>query len=209
MAKSESKYDVKVTKNILIPTRDGVELAADLILPSMRLDVVAFGCTSAAMELGEETVFEELRKVRPAARYTTPITGALAAFATLGLRRIAVLTPYSKSINEGVRAYIEKRGVAVTALGTFDRIDDRDAARISAASIRDAALTAAAQPSVDGVFVSCTSLRVAEIAAEVEAACGKPLLSSNLAMAWHCLRLAGIDDAVPEYGMLFEQGLAG
>ncbi|MBW2619368.1 MAG: CocE/NonD family hydrolase [Deltaproteobacteria bacterium] len=33
MAKSEPTYEVKVTKNILIPTRDGVELAADLILP--------------------------------------------------------------------------------------------------------------------------------------------------------------------------------
>ena len=59
------------------------------------------------------------------------------------------------------------------------------------------------------MFVSCTSLRVAEIAAEVEAACGKPLLSSNLAMAWHCLRLAGVDDPVPEFGTLFERGLAG
>ena len=201
--------DNDITPATLRAMQSRIAPAADLILPSMRLDVVAFGCTSAAMELGEETVFEELRKVRPGSRYTTPITGALAAFATLGLRRIAVLTPYSKTINEGVRAYIEKRGVAVTALGTFERIDDRDAARISTASIRDAALTAASRPEVDGVFVSCTSLRVAEIAAEVEAACGKPLLSSNLAMAWHCLRLAGVDDPVPEFGTLFERGLAG
>ena len=33
MEKSEPKYEVKLTKNIIIPTRDGVELAADLLLP--------------------------------------------------------------------------------------------------------------------------------------------------------------------------------
>ena len=201
--------DNAITPETLRAMRTRIAPAADLILPSLRLDVVAFGCTSATMELGEETVFAELRKARPEARFTTPITGALAAFSTLGLRRIAVLTPYSKTINEGVRAYIERRGVAVGALGTFERIDDREAARIAPASIRDAALRAAAEPGIDGVFVSCTSLRVAEIAAEVEAASGKPLLSSNLAMAWHCLRLAGVEDAVPGLGTLFERGLGG
>src|SRR3546814_16777039 len=64
--------------------------AASLILPGIPLDVVAFGCTSAAMELGEDTVFAELRKARPDVRYTTPITGALAAFRALELRRIPV-----------------------------------------------------------------------------------------------------------------------
>jgi maleate isomerase len=94
-------------------------------------------------------------------------------------------------------------------MGTFMRTDDREAARISKESIRDAAIAAARAPGVDGVFVSCTSLEVAPIAREVEAATGKPLLSSNLAMAWHCLRLAGIDDPQPEFGMLFERGLPG
>ena len=59
------------------------------------------------------------------------------------------------------------------------------------------------------MFISCTSLQVAPIARAAEAVSGKPLLSSNLVMAWHCLRLAGIDDPQPEFGMLFEQRLAG
>ena len=35
-----------------------------LILPGIPLDVVAFGCTSATMTLGEEAVFAEIRKAR-------------------------------------------------------------------------------------------------------------------------------------------------
>ncbi len=33
MKRSEAQYEVVTTKNILIPTRDGVELAADVLLP--------------------------------------------------------------------------------------------------------------------------------------------------------------------------------
>lgn len=199
--------DNDVTPETLRAMQARIAPAAGLILPGMPLDVVAFGCTSAAMVLGEETVFEELRKARPEAKCTTPITGAFAAFRALGLRRIAVLTPYSKAINETVRAYIEGRGVTVSAMGTFLRTDDREAARIAPASTRDAAIQVLRRPDVDGLFVSCTSLQVAPIAREVEEATGKPITSSNLAMAWHCLRLAGIDDPQPEFGSLFERRL--
>ena len=58
------------------------------------------------------------------------------------------------------------------------------------------------------MFVACTALRVVEIAAEIEAELGKPVTSSNHAMAWHCLRLAGIDDPQPHLGRLFALQLA-
>jgi maleate isomerase len=61
---------------------------------------------------------------------------------------------------------------------------------------------------VDAVFVSCTSLRVAEVAREIEDALGKPVTSSNHAMAWHSLRLARIEDRLPQWGRLFELQLA-
>lgn len=200
--------DNDITPETLRAMQSRLAPAADLILPGVPLDVVAFGCTSASMEIGEDGVFAELRKVRPEAKFTNPVTAAFAAFKTLGMRRIALLTPYSQAINANLRAYFEGRGVGVAAMGTFLRTDDREAARIATDSIRDAAIKASASPDVDGVFISCTSLQVASIAQAAEAVSGKPLLSSNLVMAWHCLRLAGIDDPQPEFGRLFERGLA-
>ena len=44
----------------------------------------AFGCTSAAMVIGEDRVFEHLRAARPEAKPTTPVTAAFAAFGTFG-----------------------------------------------------------------------------------------------------------------------------
>jgi maleate isomerase len=178
--------------------------SVELILPSIELDVVAFGCTSATMTLGEEAVFAEIHKARPNVACTTPVTSALAAFGALGARRIGLLTPYAPEINKNFVRYFAARDVNIAAVATFDRRDDRDAARISVASIEDAAYRLAATSAVDAIFVSCTSLRVAEAVDRLEKNIGAPVTSSNHAMAWHCLRLAGIEDEVAGAGKLFE-----
>ena len=180
----------------------------DLILPSIKLDVVAFGCTSATMTLGEDAVFAEIRKARPDVACTNPVTAALAAFRTLGVKGVGLLTPYAPEINKGLVRYFAGRNAPIAAVATFDRRDDREAARISVASIEAAAERLAAAPGVDCIFVSCTSLRVAEAVAGLERRIGIPVTSSNHAMAWHCLRLAGIEDEVVSAGRLFATSIA-
>ena len=181
--------------------------AAGLILPGLPLDVVGFGCTSASMVIGEERVFERIREARPGVACTTPITAAFAAFRALEMRRIALLTPYRDDINHFIRGYIEARGFAVPVMGSFNEEDDRRAARITVASIRDAVLRLGRSALVDGVFVSCTSLRLVEAVAGIEAELAKPVTSSNHALAWHCLRLAGVEEPMPQWGRLFDRSL--
>src|SRR5690606_32668892 len=109
---------------------------------------------------------------------TTPITGALAAFETFGADRVGVLTPYAAEVNETVRAYLASKGVNVAAFATFDKLDDRDAARISPRSIAEGIKTLTSRARLDMVFVSCTSLRLCEEAANIEAEIGMPVTSS-------------------------------
>ena len=59
------------------------------------------------------------------------------------------------------------------------------------------------------MFVSCTSLRVLDIAPGLEAELGVPVVSSNMALLWHLLRLAGVDDDLSGFGRLFAQQPAG
>jgi len=195
--------DFAITTDTLRAIGPRIAPSLDLVLPSLKLDVVGFGCTSATMTLGEDYVFAEIRKVRPGVPCTTPVTAALAAFRALGARAIGLLTPYSPPINANLVNYFNGRGVDISAVATFDRQDDREAARISVASIEAAAERMAASPGVDAIFVSCTSLRVAEAVARIERRTGVPITSSNHAMAWHCLRLAGIEDEVVGAGRLF------
>jgi len=194
--------DSTITPETLAAMEQLIAPTTRLIMQGMPLDVVAFGCTSASMVIGEENVFARIREVRPEVACTTPITAAFAAFDALDARRLAVLTPYRRDVNERVKAYMEARGYEVPVFGSFNEEDDNIAGRIDAASIKAAAADLAADRRVDAVFVSCTSLRVVDIAEELEAEIGKPITSSNHAMAWHCLRLAGIDDTLP-FGRLF------
>ena len=197
--------DADITPTTLRAIGERIAPATELILPSLRLDVVAFGCTSASMALGEEAVFREIRRVRPEVACTTPVTAAFAAFKALGARRIGVLTPYAPEVN-AVRMYPMGCTVSPAAFATFDKRDDREAARISVDSIAAGIVALARGARLDAVFVSCTSLRLAESIAAIEAEAGIPVTSSDHAMAWHCLRLAGVDDTVAGAGRLFECG---
>ena len=75
--------DVRITPETLRAMEPRIALSTDVILPGSELDVVAYGCTSASMAIGEEKVFEKIRSVRPNAKCTTPITAAFAAFRAL------------------------------------------------------------------------------------------------------------------------------
>ncbi len=177
--------------------------AVSLLLPGQRMDVVAFGCTSGAMVIGEERVFERIRESRPGVLCTSPITAARAALQALGVRRVALLTPYVKQVRDWMAGYIAERGFEVSASASYEHADDNEVARIDAASIRASVLELGQRPDVEAVFVSCTSMRLAAQIASLEQALGKPVISSNHAMAWHALRLAGIRDALPQWGRLY------
>jgi maleate isomerase len=197
--------DAQISPETLALMEADIPGAVDLILPGQPLHVVAFGCTSGTMVITEQKVFEAIRRSRPDVACTTPLTGAMAALRALGAKRIALLTPYVASINQLFCEYIEAAGVQVTRVGSFNHDNDNEVARIDSASLRVAALQLGADPEVDAVFVSCTSLRMVQLIPALEAELGKPVISSNYAMAWHALRLAGVDEKQPELGRLFEQ----
>src|SRR5258708_35456725 len=98
---------------------------------------------------------------------------------------------------------MEARGVGFTGMGSVEHANDHEVARIDRPSLRAAVERLAQNPDVDAVFVSCTSLRIAELIPELEGRIGKPVISSNFAMAWHALRLAGVEDREPHLGRLF------
>ncbi|MGI9374094.1 MAG: maleate cis-trans isomerase family protein [Hyphomicrobiales bacterium] len=177
---------------------------ANLILPGAEIDVLAFGCTSASMALGEDVVFERLKAARPEAKTTTPITAAFAAFNAFGAKRIGVLTPYRADVNQIVANYINNEGFEVPVFGSFNQERDDLVARINGQSLTAGIQHICKKAEVDAVFVSCTSVRLADAVTNIEREIGLPVTSSNHAMAWHALRLAGIEDKSPHLGRLFE-----
>ncbi len=176
---------------------------AKLILPGDTLDVLAFACTSASIVLGTPTVAENLNAAKPEAKTTNPALAAFTAFRALSAKRIAVLTPYEKTVNDLVRKSIEDAGFEVPVFGSFNEPHDPTVAAIDTVSLKAAINRITNFHDVDAVFISCTSVRIAADITAIEAELKIPVTSSNHALAWHCLRLAGIFDRLPEQGQLF------
>jgi maleate isomerase len=154
--------------------------------------------------IGEAQVDAMIRAVHPDAKITNPISAVKAALTALGLTRVALVTPYAPNVTSEMQDNLRRDGFAINAVASFNQSDDFKVARISAQSIHDAIVQIGAREDCDGVFVSCTSLRALGIISAAEVAIGKPVVSSNQALAWYLMRLAGLDNTPPRAGRLFD-----
>ena len=127
-----------------------------------------------------------------------------AAFAALGVKRIAVLTPYFPVGDANVRQFFEESGYAVARVTGL-----RCASPVQIAHVPPETLRAAAQAldgdDVDAVIQVGTNLAMAKLAAALEAERGKPVLAINACIYWHALRSNGIADRMAGWGSLLEK----
>jgi maleate isomerase len=180
-----------VTRESLKAVAPELAGAAGRILPGERLDALAFGCTAASAALGDDAVRAALAAERPATPCVTPISGLLAAARALGVRKLAVLAPYTEPVARDLAVYLEGLDLEVTALTWLGVDDDRAIARISPATI-EAAAGDTLEPTADALFCSCTALRARALVPTLERRLGKPVLTSNQVLLWYALRRAGV-----------------
>jgi maleate isomerase len=61
------------------------------------------------------------------------------------------------------------------------------------------------RPDADAIFLSCGGIRALDVAQEIEQLTGKPVVTSNQAQFWSCLRRAGITDRLRGFGQIFSK----
>ena len=200
--------DPEVTSETLARMEANLPAAARLLPVAVGLGVVGYGCTSGSTIIGEENVAKAVRAGLGTAYdglpVTNPLTAVKAAFRALKATRITFVTPYLPEVTGAMRSHLEQEGFVIPMVASFNQSEEDIVARITPESIREAILKAGTATDCDAVFVSCTNLRVAGIIEACEAELSKPVISSNLALAWHMLRLAGISEALPDRGRLFK-----
>ncbi len=178
--------------------------AAALLAPGEPLRAIAYGCTSASVVIGEAEVARVIGRGRPGVPVVTPIGAAKAAFRHLGVQRIAVLTPYLSETTAPVVEHFADAGFAVLSAHCLGLEDDRDMAKISADALVDAARIAD-HPDAEALFVSCTALPALVVAERLEAALGKPVVTSNQAVIWALRRHSGLDRPAAGFGRLMRE----
>lgn len=194
-------YANPVTPDNLRAMQPSLTAGAALILPDEPLDVVMYSCTSASVVIGDAEVKAAVKAAKPTAAVVTPTAAAVSGLKALGAKRISVLTPYTLETSRPMADYFLDLGFDIARFTCLGLTDDREMARISPEEIVAFAKEATA-PECDALFISCTAVRAAGVAAEIEAAIGKPVVTSNLATAWACLRLCGDEVARPALGRL-------
>lgn len=194
----------EVTPETLAAMEAALPAAVDLLPQEVRLDVIAYACTSGATVIGEEKVAEIVRSVRPGVFVSDPLAAAKAALTALGVRRLGFVTPYVAAVSTAMRDKLAAAGFETVSFGSFEVAVEGIVARMTPESILEAIMTVGEAPDCEAVFAACTNLRAAGIIDAAEARLGKPVITSNQALAWHMLRLTGNDAVLPGYGRLFE-----
>ena len=102
-------------------------------------------------------------------------------------------------MNKAFAGFLESQGFEIARFRSFQMRDGFDMGRIDPACLLIAA-EPMAEAEIDGLFISCTALNVSPVLGRLEELVGRPVITSNQAMAWHALRLAGIEDELANLG---------
>lgn len=191
----------RISVETLLAMESGIGDAAATILPDVRLDVACYACTSGSVVIGEDNVFAQLRRGAPEAKPTSLITGVINALRAINAKRITIATPYLDEVNVIEREYLEERGFEILNIEGLNIENDEDMARVTPEYLAEFAASVDREDS-DAVFISCGALRSVEIIDVLEARLNKPVITSNQAMMWDCLRTAGVTESVEGYGTL-------
>ncbi len=181
----------EVTSEALAAMEADLPHAAGMLPTAAKLDAIGYACTSGATVIGTGVVAEIIRRRHPHSAVTDPVSAAVAALRALGAGRIGFLTPYVPEVSSAIRALLERHGIVTEAFASFEQKEERTVARICETSTLSAILELGSA-GCDAVFASCTNLRTFSVIREAEGKLRKPVISSNSALLWHMLRLAGV-----------------
>ncbi|MGH7783862.1 MAG: maleate cis-trans isomerase family protein [Candidatus Binatia bacterium] len=165
--------------------------------------VIVFHCTANSMEngvAGEGAIVETVRNASGCPTITTA-QAIREAFTRLDIKKLVLISPYVKQTNEHEVRYLAETGFTVLhelGLGletqAYGAVTPRQWIKIVNENTR---------PEADGYFLSCTNTRMIEAIDELERQLGKPVVNSNQATLWACLKRLGIAHADKRLGRLF------
>ena len=176
--------------------------AARTLVPGTDLGAIGFSCTSGAVAIGTETVARAIRRGRDVT-VVNPVDGAVGALRALGAERVSLLVPYQDGPSALVEGYLSERGIEVVRKASFKLPGDPQMNRLSADSLVEAGVELDRGSDAEALFVSCTGLRTREVIEPLERLLGKPVVSSNQALAWSLLGAVGAPRRLTNRGRLF------
>jgi len=200
------KTDDHTTNETLSKHIEFMADAASRIQPDTKPDVISYSCTSGSIVIGEEKIKEEIKKGAPYTIPMTLVTGVVDALEELKVKNLVVGTPYLDEINTKEAEFLINKGFSVLNIQGLNLTKGIEFGTVTpeywikfALEINEAA--------ADAIFLSCGGIRSTEVIDRIEQKVGKPVITSNQAQMWSCLRRAGVEDKILGFGELFNHQL--
>jgi maleate cis-trans isomerase len=174
-------------------------------LSDTKPNMIVFHCTANSMENGltHEAALVETIQSASGCQTITTAQAVRQAFSHFGIKKLVLISPYVKQTNAHEVQYLSEAGFTVLhelGLGLesdgYSTVTPEEWTKITNENKR---------PDADGYFLSCTNTRMIEAISNLEQDLGKPVISSNQATLWACLKKLGITHTNNALGRLFQQ----
>ena len=164
----------------------------------LALDVFGFACTGSSYLVGaaREAVITAAVEADGGPPVITAAAAIRAALSHIGARRIAIVAPYPQWLAEAGERYWRDAGLEVVDSVRIETSsgDTRSVYGVRGAQVTDAAARLAAE-GADAILLSGTGMPTLRAIVAIERATGRPVLSSNLCLAWAVLHELGLPEA--------------
>ena len=171
-------------------------------LADAEVGALAFACTTGSLIGGPGFDVELARRLEAEAGVpvTTTAGAMLKASKAMGVRRLAVATPYIDSLNDRERTFLVAAGLEVVAIEGLGIEADREIAEVPPETVIELARRVAGD--ADAVFISCTNLPSLSVLDRLERELARPVISSNAVTLWDVMALAGVSPQLDGFGSL-------
>ncbi len=174
------------------PGRSVAELSDEIAhaagtLADAKPDLIVFHCTNTSMKEGADGEARIIDLINRTTGIEALSTSSLVndALRALGVTKLVVLSPYRS--NAPIIRYLAAAGFAVVrdvalqceSAAAFETVTPQRWLELALEND---------QAEADGVFLSCTNTTQIEAVAAIEEALGKPVVNSNQAVLWGCLK---------------------
>ena len=195
----------KITINELEEMEEQM-LEAAIRLADAEVNVIGYGCTSGSLLKGKDHGGEIERKITEKTGISAVATAkaVIEALGELQIKKLCVATPYIEEINELEKSFLEQNEIEVLRIKGLGIAQNREVGSKDPSVAYELAKEVF-MPEAQGIFISCTNFRTAEMIDRLEKELGLPVISSNTATLWAMMRKAGAKRKPKGYGRLLLQ----
>jgi len=187
------------------------ELPRDALrhIPSLkecRVNFIVYACAASSFMFGPSANEDLERRIREISGLdaVTATTSMISSLQTLGIRRVALATPYWKELDEKLLAYFAAGEIEVVHMESL-RLDSWEAMNNQTADGVCRLVKRADHGDAEAILILSTNLPTFEVLQTLEDDLRKPVVSTNQAMLWTACRRLGIRDVFPGYGRLWQK----